>query len=59
MARPRWELFRAREYASADLEKVAKCAYFDYQRDKVFVRTHPQIKTAVKKRRTASINALG
>ncbi len=54
-ARPRWELFRAREYASQDLEKVAKCAYFDYQRDKVFVRTHPQIKRAVKKRRTASM----
>jgi DNA-directed RNA polymerase subunit RPC12/RpoP len=54
-ARPRWELFRAREYVSADLEKIAKCAYFDYQRDKVFVRTHPQIKTAIKKRRAASI----
>ena len=53
-ARPRWALFRPREYASADLERVAKCAYFDYQRDKVFVRTHPQIKTAIKKRRTTS-----
>jgi predicted RecB family nuclease len=54
-ARRRWELFGRREYASEDLEKVAKCAYFDYQREKVFVRTHPQLKAAIKKRRNASI----
>lgn len=54
-ARPRWELFRPREYASEDLEKVAKCAYFDYQREKVFVRTHPQLRAAIKERRSHSI----
>jgi predicted RecB family nuclease len=53
--RPRWELFRPREYSSEDLEKVAKCAYFDYQREKVFVRTHPQLKAAIKKRRSGSL----
>jgi predicted RecB family nuclease len=54
-ARPHWDLFRPREYASEDLEKVAKCAYFDYQREKVFVRTHPQLKAVVKKRRSRSM----
>jgi predicted RecB family nuclease len=49
--RPRWELFRPREYASEDLQKVAKCAYFDYQREKVFVHTHPHFKIVNKKHR--------
>ena len=49
--RPRWELFRPKEYASEDLEKVAKCGYFDYQREKVFVRTHPHFKTINKRHR--------
>ena len=49
--RPRWELFRPKEYASEDLKKVAKCAYFDYQREKVFVRTHPYFKTINKRHR--------
>jgi len=49
--RPRWEMFRPKEYASEDLEKVAKCAYFDYQRERVFVRTHPHFKIVNKKHR--------
>jgi predicted RecB family nuclease len=50
--RPRWELFRPREeYATEDLKKVAKCAYFDYQREKVFVRTDPHFKVINKKHR--------
>jgi predicted RecB family nuclease len=53
-ARPRWELFRPREYIIKDLGQIAKCAYFDYQRERVFVRTHPQLKVAVKKQRRAS-----
>jgi predicted RecB family nuclease len=54
-ARPRWELFRPREYAVKDLEKVAKCAYFDYQREKVFFRTHPHLKVVAKKQRNSPI----
>jgi len=49
--RPHWDLFGRREYASADFKKVAQCAYFDYQRDKVYVRTHPYFKVVNKKRR--------
>ncbi len=49
--RPRWELFRPKEYALEDLKKVAKCAYFDYQRERVFVHTHPHFKTVNKKHR--------
>jgi len=37
--RLRCELFREKEYALENLKHVAKCAYFDYQREKVFVRT--------------------
>src|SRR5207245_834398 len=49
--RPRWDMFRSREYASQDLKKVAKCAYFDYQRERVYVRTHPHLKAMNKRRR--------
>jgi predicted RecB family nuclease len=49
--RPRWEMFRPREYFSEDLKKVAKCAYFDYQREKIYVRTHPHLKVVNKKHR--------
>ena len=53
--RPRWELFRVKEYALEDFKKVAKCAYFDYQRERVFIRTHPHLKTRAKRHRKASI----
>ena len=56
--RPHWDRFRPREYASQDLKKVAKCAYFDYQRERVYVRTHPHLKVLSKSRhklRQASI----
>jgi predicted RecB family nuclease len=50
--RPRWELFRPRrEYATEDFKKVAECAYFDYQREKVFVRTHPHFHVINKQHR--------
>ena len=50
-SRPHWDLFGRREYASGDFKKVAKCAYFDYQREKVYVRTHPHFKVVNKRRR--------
>ena len=46
--RPHWQLFSPRSFALEDLEHVNKCAYFDYQREKVFVRTASHIK-ALKK----------
>lgn len=49
--RPGWEVFRAKEYALEDLKYVAKCAYFDYQREKVFVRTHRQFRIINKRHR--------
>ena len=49
--RPRWELFRPKEYALEDFKHVSKCAYFDYQREKVFVRTHRQFRTINKRHR--------
>jgi predicted RecB family nuclease len=47
----RWEMFRAREYALEDFKHVVKCAYFDYQREKVFFRTHQHFKTINKHHR--------
>ena len=44
LVRPHWQLFASKPYALEDLEKVNKSAYFDYQREKIFIRTHPQFK---------------
>ena len=49
--RPRWEMFGPREYASGDFKRVAQCAYFDYQRERVYIRTHPHFKVVNKKDR--------
>ena len=39
-ARPRWRMFARKDYALDDLRHINKCGYFDYQREKVFVKTH-------------------
>jgi predicted RecB family nuclease len=39
-ARPRWRMFAPKDYALEDLRHINKCGYFDYQREKVFVKTH-------------------
>ncbi len=48
-ARPHWQLFAVKAYALPDLEYVSKSAYFDYQREKVFIRTHPKFKSILKR----------
>lgn len=40
-----------REFAVDDFKLLADCAYFDYQRAKVYVRTSPAVKKALKQRR--------
>jgi predicted RecB family nuclease len=49
--RPRWRMFAQREYALKDLEHVTKCSYFDYQREKVLVRTDNNLREVNKKHR--------
>jgi predicted RecB family nuclease len=49
--RPRWQMFRPREYALEDFKHVVQCSYFDYQREKVFIRTHKHFKTINKRHR--------
>jgi predicted RecB family nuclease len=49
--RPRWQMFGNREYALEDFKQVVKCSYFDYQREKVFVRTHQHFKAINKRHR--------
>ena len=49
------------DFALTDFEKINKYAYFDYQRNKVFLKTEPSIKKAVKKvckRRTNKIDKI-
>ncbi|HBJ82539.1 MAG TPA: hypothetical protein DDZ88_01415 [Verrucomicrobiales bacterium] len=41
---PRWQMFASRDYALDDLGHINKCGYFDYQREKVFVKTHKQFR---------------
>jgi predicted RecB family nuclease len=36
--------FGLKQYANSDLQHVNKCGYFDYQREKVLMRTHPHLK---------------
>jgi hypothetical protein len=40
--------FGKKNFALQDLEYVNKCAYFDYQREKVLFRTHPHLRTRPK-----------
>jgi predicted RecB family nuclease len=56
--RPHWGIFRAKEYASEDLKRVNKCAYFDYQREKVLVRTHRNFRTINTRSRTRQKTSL-
>jgi predicted RecB family nuclease len=42
--RERWEMFSSTPFVLADFKFINKCAYFDYQRHKVFVRTARQFK---------------
>jgi predicted RecB family nuclease len=49
--KPRWRMFTHKEFALEIFEHVSKCAYFDYQREKVFLRTDLQLKTINKQHR--------
>jgi predicted RecB family nuclease len=50
-ARPRWRMFAPKDYALDDLRHINKCGYFDYQREKVFVKTHKHFRTISDSRR--------
>jgi predicted RecB family nuclease len=41
--------WQRQEFASPDFAFINECAYFDYQREKVFVRTNAQIRKNLKK----------
>lgn len=49
--RPYWRLFGAKKYALEELGQINKRAYFDYQREKVLVRTHRHFKAVNKRSR--------
>jgi predicted RecB family nuclease len=48
--KPHWQLFAPRTFVIEDFKHVNKCAYFDYQREKIFIRTEPHIKALKKKK---------
>jgi predicted RecB family nuclease len=45
--------FRRSTFALPDLEFVNRCAYFDYQRDKIFLRTNDAIRAVSKRKERA------
>ena len=51
LARPRWQVFAPREYVVDDFKSIVKCAYFDHQREKVFVRNDRHFKTINRRHR--------
>ena len=56
--RPHWKIFAAKQYASEDLRSINKSAYFDYQREKILVRTFRGFKTINKRNRRRKKNLL-
>jgi predicted RecB family nuclease len=56
--RARWEIFAPKKYALEDLKVINKCAYFDYQRERILVRTHPHLKTINKRRGHVKVDVL-
>jgi hypothetical protein len=57
--RPHWKIFAPKQYASEDLRLINKCAYFDYQREKVLVRTHRGFRAINKRSRRRKRTLLG
>jgi predicted RecB family nuclease len=43
--RSHWKIFSSRKPSLEDFNFVTKCAYFNYQREKVLVRTHGQFRS--------------
>src|ERR1035437_6866408 len=41
--------FQRTSYGNADLDYINRCAYWDYQRTRVYVRTSPAVKKAVRR----------
>ncbi len=56
--RPHWKIFAPKQYACENLRLINKCAYFDYQREKVLVRTHRGFKAINKRSRRRKKNLL-
>jgi predicted RecB family nuclease len=48
-APPKWHVFGKPDFVLKDLEQVSRCAYFDYQREKVLVRTDKRFKRVNKR----------
>jgi predicted RecB family nuclease len=42
--RPKWPTYGRATFALGDLERASQCAYFDYQRERVYVRTNKRFK---------------
>ena len=50
-----YDIFRENKFCFPDLEKINRCAYFDYQRDKVYARISPRHRKSItQKTRTDS-----
>ncbi|RJO61759.1 TM0106 family RecB-like putative nuclease [candidate division WS5 bacterium] len=45
-----YDIFRENNFCFPDLEKINRCAYFDYQRDKVYARISPLHRKSITKK---------
>lgn len=48
---PKRHKFGDPDYVVPEFNRIVRCAYFDYQRDKVLFRTSPAVRTAVRRTR--------
>ena len=44
-------IYQRNEFFSPALDRINRCAYFDYQRDRVFVRTSPEVRASARRGR--------
>ena len=51
-------MFAPKDYALEDLRHINKCGYFDYQREKVFVKTHRDFRKIVTEHRNKKRRSL-
>ena len=51
----KWPIYGRPNFVLKDLERASECAYFDYQRDRVYVRTEKRFKSINRRARIKAI----
>jgi predicted RecB family nuclease len=56
--RQRWCMFTRKDYALEEFRHIVRCGYFDYQREKVMVRTNRYLKKVNRRRNERKVDIL-